>query len=144
MCVQMCVSRCVYVCACRYVSMHSSVLVLLHACELFRNRYTLTKHPIPSPLPSTQPSARSPTQGQAGARHYLRLDEHPRTTKAVVVEVTACDRMSSQRRPRQHRQRPRSRTAMRMYPPAIVTRHPSAIREVDMTPGNLRQDPDLV
>ena len=70
--------------------------------------------------------------------------EHPRTTKAVVVEVTACDRMSSQGRPRQQRHRPRSRTAMQMYPLMIVTRHPSAIREVDMTPGNLRQDPDLV
>ena len=59
----MCVSRCVYVCACRYVSMHSFVLVLLHACKLFRNRYTLTKHPTPSPFLSTQPSTRSPTLG---------------------------------------------------------------------------------
>jgi len=42
------VSRCVCVCACRYVSMHSFVLVMLHACELFRNRYTLTKNPTPS------------------------------------------------------------------------------------------------
>jgi len=38
----------VCVCACRYVSMHSFVLVMLHACELFRNRYTLTKNPTPS------------------------------------------------------------------------------------------------
>ena len=40
------VSRCVYVCA--YVSMHTFVLLMLHACELFRNRYTLTKHPTSS------------------------------------------------------------------------------------------------
>jgi len=45
MCVRMCVCTCVCVCACQYVSMHSFVLVMLHACELFRTTYNLTNHP---------------------------------------------------------------------------------------------------
>jgi len=46
-----------------FIYIHIYTYVLLQACELFRNRYTLTKHPPPSPFPSTTPSARSTTLG---------------------------------------------------------------------------------
>ena len=59
-------------------------------------RKQIYSHETPnhSPLPSTKPSAHSPTQ--AGARHTLRPDEHPRTTKAVTAEATASHRCSRQ------------------------------------------------
>ena len=55
----------IYIYTSVYISIyiHIYTYVLLHTCELFRNRYTLTKHPTPSPVPFTQPSARSPTPG---------------------------------------------------------------------------------
>ena len=82
------VSRCVYVCA--YVSMHTFVLLMLHACELFRNRYTLTTHPTSStpnihnticPLPCRR--ARDSFAGATG------MDSDQRTPMASPVSHVA-------------------------------------------------------
>ena len=52
-----------------YIYIHIYTHVPLHACVLFGNRFTLTKHPTPPPPISTQPPAHSSTQ--VGARHTL-------------------------------------------------------------------------
>ena len=88
-------TSCLYIYIYIYIYIHMSFCKLASCLEtdlLSRNTQPLLHHP------STKPSARSPTQ--AGDRHTLRPDEHPRTTKAVAADATASHICSRQPRPR--------------------------------------------
>ena len=80
------------------IYIHIYTYVSLPACVLLRNRFTLTKHPTPAPTISNPPSVCSPTQ--AGDRHTLQTEVHPRTTKAVTAEATVKHSCSRQLHPR--------------------------------------------
>ena len=89
-CLYICIHIYIYICL--YIYIYTYIYICPAACLRAVSKQ-IYSHETPNPSPPQHPPHNLPAPPfQAGARHTLRPDEHPRTTKTAAAEATASQR----------------------------------------------------